>query len=343
MSGQREPRVPQSMEKAFRMSAEKPSAPTRAPRAERPVRPERSVRPERPVRPERVMPPVGGGHEDEPLKRRKPPKNHKPFRKLKLLVTIIVLGWFFGAGVLVGRGTAPVSFDIDDLRNQLVTAAAPISERIAQTRSDGGVDFYDSLGQEGADIHIADPRNYRPEYSVAPEGVGVTAPNDSNTAFIDESGEEAGAHDTFEGKTLTPQVKPKTDFDGYLALKQAGSQVQAPSSTQVSAPETARPTTATQTPAVEPNRVGSTVVAGGDVPKGSFSVQVAAVRGENEARAYLENLSKKGFSGRVEKTTVGEGVWYRVRVGVYQTRAKAEEDLQKLIKIGIKSPMIVTN
>lgn len=338
MSGQREPRAPQSMEKAFRMTAEKPKAPPHAPRAERPVRQERAVAP------------AALSYEDEPpQRRRKPPRQRKPFRKIKFLVTIIVLGWFFVMGVLVGRGTAPVSFDIDDLRNQLVTAAAPISERIAQTRNDGGVDFYDSLGQEGADIHIADPRNYRPEYSVAPEGASALAADDPNAVSIDEGGDlvDVGdeAHlDTFEGKTLTPQVKPKTDFDGYLALKQAGNQVaQATPQVQTTAPEAARPAVTTQTPPVEPNRGVSTVVAGGDVPKGSFSVQVAAVRGENEARAYLENLGRKGFSGRVEKTTVGEGVWYRVRVGVYQTRAQAEEDLQKLIKIGIKSPMIVTN
>lgn len=330
MSGQREPRAPQNMEKAFRMSAEKPAAPSRPPRT---------------ARQEPAVPP-GGGYTDEPPRGRKPSKQRKPFRKLKFFATIIVLGWFFVAGVLVGRGTMPVSFDIDDLRNQLVTAAAPISERIAQTRNDGGVDFYDSLSQEGADIHIADPRNYRPEYSVAPSGVPAGADEDPETPATDENdvladGSEI-APDAFEGKTLEPQVKPKTEFAGYLALKQADIQT-AQAQTQTVPPDRTQTITEPQTPATTSNQTPSPVVAGGDVPKGSFSVQAAAVRGENEARAFLENLSKKGFSGRVEKTTVGEGVWYRVRVGVYQTRAQAEEELQKLIKIGIKSPMIVTN
>lgn len=329
MSGQREPRAPQNMEKAFRMSAEKPAAPPRPPRA---VRQEPAA-------------PSGGGSADEAPRGRKPAKPRKPFRKLKFFATIVVLGWFFVAGILVGRGTMPVSFDIDDLRNQLVTAAAPISERIAQTRNDGGVDFYDSLGQEGADIHIADPRNYRPEYSVAPSGIDAAAVVDPEAPLADQEevladGAEASL-DTFAGKTLEPQVKPKTEFAGYLALKQADIQT-AQIQTQTP-PERPQAVTAPQTAPPVSNQTLSPVAAGGDVPKGSFSVQAAAVRGENEARAFLENLSKKGFSGRVEKTTVGEGVWYRVRVGVYQTRAQAEEDLQKLIKIGIKSPMIVTN
>lgn len=329
MSGQREPRAPHNTEKAFRMSADKPAA---APRPPRVVRQEPAALP-------------GGGYAAEAPRGRRPAKPRKPFRKLKFFATIVVLGWFFVAGILVGRGTMPVSFDIDDLRNQLVTAAAPISERIAQTRNDGGVDFYDSLGQEGADIYIADPRNYRPEYSVAPSGTDVFAGEASESPATGENevpadGPEAAA-DTFEGKTLEPQVKPKTDFAGYLALKQADAQT-AQIETQTP-PERPQVVTAPQTAAAASNQTPSPVVVGGDVPKGSFSVQAAAVRGENEARAFLENLSKKGFSGRVEKTTVGEGVWYRVRVGVYQTRAQAEEDLQKLIKIGIKSPMIVTN
>lgn len=340
MSGQREQRTLQSMEKAFRMTAAKPLESSRAPKAERPPRPSRPVRSE-------------SDYAEEPPRRQRKPKQRKPFRLVKLVFTIVVLAWFFIMGVLVGRGTAPVTFDIDGLRNQLVTASAVISERVAQIGggNDSTVDFYDSLGQEGADIHIADPRNYRPEYSVAPEGDSLATVTGDG---LPEGGEtpEAGVDDevllgdaAWDGKVLEPQVKPKTDFDGYLALKQAGNQVAtAQPQPQTQTPETVRQTTTPPT-ATDADRGGSTssVSGGGQAVKGTVSVQVAAVRGEAEAKAFLESLGKKGFSGRVEKTTVGEGVWYRVRVGVYQSRAQAEEDLQKLIKIGIKSPMIVTN
>lgn len=340
MSGQREKRAPQSMEKAFRMSATKPAAQARAVKAERPVRSSRPVMPE-------------SDYDEELPRRQRKVKQRKPFRLVKLVFTVVVLAWFFIMGVLVGRGTAPVTFDIDGLRNQLVTASAVISERVAQIGggSDGTVDFYDSLGREGADIHISDPRNYRPEYSVAPEGDSLTAgigdgpPEGGETPAAGVDDEVLLGDAAWDGKVLEPQVKPKTDFDGYVALKQAGSQVaaaQTPPQTQT--PEVVRPAAAQTPAATDAERGGSAVVSGGgQAVKGTFSVQVAAVRGEAEAKAFLESLGKKGFSGRVEKTTVGEGVWYRVRVGVYQSRAQAEEDLQKLIKIGIKSPMIVTN
>lgn len=337
MAGQR---PPQNMEKAFRMST--PEKPPRPPRAERPSRPagvSRAVMPE--------------SDYDEPVARRRAAKQRKPFRKLRLIVAVVIWGWFFTMGVLVGRGTAPVSFDIDNLRSQLVTASAAISERIAQIGGeDESVDFYDSLGQADTDIDISDPRNYRPEYSVAPTGetpdefVPVISDGDGADGTEPVLGTPDEVHiDDYEGKILAPQVKPKTEFDGYLALKQAGNQVAA-AQPQAQVPvQTQTPVRETPPAAQQPTSIATNANAnrGGDVPQGSFSVQVAAVRGEAEAKAFLQSLGQKGFSGRVEKTTVGSDVWYRVRVGVYQTRAQAEAELQKLIKIGIKSPMIVTN
>lgn len=334
MAGNKQQYEPQNMERAFRMSQGKAPRPPRAENASPPRR-QRAIMPE-------------NDYDESPLSRRRV-KQRKPFRLIRLIATVIVLGWFFTMGVLVGRGTTPVHFDIDNLRSQLVTASAVISERIAQIGGgDESVDFYDSLGQTGADINISDPRNYRPEYSVAPAGTST----DELVPTIIGDGEDGAevlttadeVHiDGFDGKTLEPKIPPKTEFAGYLALKQAGTQVAAAQPAQQ--PQAQTPPQATQQPqsaTANANR-GNQVADNGNVPQGSFSVQVAAVRGEAEAKNFLQNLAQKGFSGRVEKTTVGEGVWYRVRVGVYQTRAQAEEELQKLIKIGIKSPMIVTN
>lgn len=329
MSGQR---PPQNMERAFRMSVE-----------EQPKRPRPSDRPARAAHGGRAVMPENDYA--APKTKQQARKPRKPFRLLRFITTIVVLGWFFVMGVLVGRGTAPVSFEIDNLRSQLVTASAVISERIAQIGgNDETVDFYKSLGQTDTDINISDPRSYRPDYSVAPLGDNENETPETPVSDAAEGGEPVlgtpdELHiDDYEGKILAPLVKPKTEFDGYVALKQAGNQV-----AQVAQPQPPPPTTVRETPQAATPQPAVNANVNGGVPKGSFSVQVAAVRGENEARAFLQSLAQKGFSGRVEKTTVGSDIWYRVRVGVYQTRAQAEDELQKLIKIGIKSPMIVTN
>lgn len=314
MPGEREQRTPQNKSKAFRMSgAGEAPAKTRAPRKKDPAEP-------------------APDYDYEP--RRKP----KGYRLIKTVVVVAVLAWFFVMGILVGRGSAPVRFEIDGLRDQLVTASAAISERIAQIRGgESEVSFYDNLGTADADITISDPRSYRPEYSVAPAGTGEA--ESGETAADADAAEVVVAEEDYDGKTLEPKVKPKTEFSGYVALKQAGRE---PDAAQAQASPPMPPPERPQPPVREPER-GSTVVAGDDVPQGSFSVQVAALRNEADAKKFLQSLGQKGFSGRVEKTVVGEGVWYRIRIGVYKTRAAAEEDLQRLIKTGIKSPMIVTN
>lgn len=326
MPGEREQRAPKS-EKAFRMT-------TREGGTARPVVKEKAETKKKP-RPPKETPPAPERKPDGP----------RGYRAIKLAASIVVLACFFVLGVLVGRGSAPVSFDIDGLRNQLVTASSAISERIAQIKGgESEVSFYDDLGLADADITISDPRSYRPEYSVAPQGP-VAAEESAVTTEDGEGQEETiAAEETYDGKTLEPKVKPKTDFSGYLALQQPGaSGVQ----TRPAAQPQPQPAVQERQPPVQqqPERKpeSAAVVAGSEVPKGSFSVQVAALRNEADAKKFLQSLGQKGFSGRVEKTVVGEGTWYRIRIGVYKTRAQAEEDLQRLVKAGIKSPMIVTN
>ena len=70
------------------------------------------------------------------------------------VVVFIISAWMFVMGVMVGRGTAPVSFDIDQLKKTLESAQRTVQQKLPQIRprpeaaemkNKADLGFYDSL------------------------------------------------------------------------------------------------------------------------------------------------------------------------------------------------------
>lgn len=98
------------------------------------------------------------------------------------------------------------------------------------------------------------------------------------------------------------------------------------------APESAPPPTATET-APE-----SAVPSGG----GGFTVQVRSSPSETDARAFADALRSAGFDAYVVKADLGKrGVWYRVRVGRFESREAARASIGKLRGTGRVAEAIV--
>jgi cell division protein FtsN len=70
-----------------------------------------------------------------------------------LLLLVFVSGWMFFLGILVGRGTAPVKFDIDNLQRELAALKeADLKEQLRRVEVDSGsttmqrdLEFYEAL------------------------------------------------------------------------------------------------------------------------------------------------------------------------------------------------------
>jgi cell division septation protein DedD len=61
------------------------------------------------------------------------------------------------------------------------------------------------------------------------------------------------------------------------------------------------------------------------VPSSFFTVQVRATQSKDDAGHFLSKLKGEGFHAFVTEVDIeGKGHWYRVRVGKFDTRAKAE-------------------
>jgi cell division protein FtsN len=70
--------------------------------------------------------------------------------------------------------------------------------------------------------------------------------------------------------------------------------------------------------------------------KGRYEIQAGAYRERKKAEQMVQKISAPGFPARVVmKELAGRGTWYRVIVGGFENRAKAQEAADKLVaKVG---------
>jgi len=204
-------------------------------------------------------------------------------------VVFIISAWMFGMGVMVGRGTAPVSFDMDQLKRTLEALQksaqqAPRSgprPEATEMKSKTDLGFYDSL-----------PKN-REE----PEMPNLPKPPPAS------------------GKPEPPAQKPAESAAPPKAEKPAAA----------SAPAPAAPPPAPASAA----------------PGKPLTVQIAAVKSEEEARRLLEKLRQRGYAAYVEPIAIPDkGTWYRVRMGEFPSKEFARSTVDRLQKDGFKPDVV---
>jgi cell division protein FtsN len=221
-----------------------------------------------------------------------------------LAVLFIVCAWMFAVGVLVGRGTSPVKFDISELQRKLEIARGYIKEKEQgrpleepeSIKDKTDLDFYEALRDGRDDAKITD-------MAPAPVEKKVESPPDDRPPKPKK--------ESLKKKTISPK---KDQVEIYSA------------------------TGAPAKPA-EPSKIDSK----GDAKPGDkpYTIQVAAFKAAGDADKLVAELKQKGFSAyRAIGKVPGQGIWYRVRVGDYSTRAEAGDTFSKLQKAGIR-PMVV--
>jgi cell division septation protein DedD len=198
----------------------------------------------------------------------------------------------FGMGVMVGRETAPVRFDLDQLKKTLESLQraprepqknAPPAES-TEMKDKTKLDFYEVLpkNREDADVNLPKP------------------PPVPAAAKAQETPAQARAE-----KPPTVPVAPP-------------------------APKTEKPATA---PAPSPQAAAA--------PGQAFTVQVSAVKSEEEARRMVDRLRQRGYAAHVEATTMPDkSTWYRVRMGEFPTKESARGTVDRLQKDGFGSIVV---
>ncbi len=213
-----------------------------------------------------------------------------------LCLIFFICAWMFVLGVLVGRGSAPVHFDISALQKELADLRQAVikkDEKRYRIHPSSDVDkpdlgFYEKLKKKKDDSEKFTPRLPAAGNASIPEDVKPvksgalpeTEPIKAKTSLKSR---------TFKGETV--QNKPaKPEVVATSAQKQA---------------------------------------------MGQFIIQVAATKSSKEADKMTAALKAMGYQAyRVSASIPDKGIWHRVRVAGFQTRADGAAVLKRLKKDG---------
>jgi cell division protein FtsN len=210
-----------------------------------------------------------------------------------------VCAWMFFIGVLVGRGTAPIKFDIAGLQKKLEASREELKNK-EQQRAQGKsgivkdktkLDFYEALRDNREDTQIG-KKKLSPSISKKVEPLPAKKP----PLTIDGNAEK---------KIIENAEPPKT---GSTKLSQ-------------------------KPPIASKSKTGPSVK--------TYTIQAVSVKDARDADRLVAELKKKGFHAyRAIGKVPGQGIWYRVRIGDYKSRASARHTLNQLKKAGLK-PIVV--
>ena len=233
------------------------------------------------------------------------PKTYSVTRKglaLWCCVFLLVGGWLFLLGILVGRGLVPKPFELNAFERELETQRAE-EISIAQARLEQ--DAQEGLPTEP--LRIEDLRQPQVDTEVrAVRREGVIGP---------------------DGRRLKKRrVPPKPTPLG---------KAQRPDRSAGSASAAASTAPATAVKATGPSAKKAPTASGGVESalagmQAKFTLQVASVREQAAAARIVKSLKQAGHPAYQTTSTPGSnGIWYRVRVGAYKTRKAAEAALAK--------------
>jgi len=214
--------------------------------------------------------------------------------------------WTFFLGILVGRGTAPVRFDMKKLGQDLQTLRAQVQDQEAQQlehyskaiESKSDLDFYEALKASGDKVTV-DPNLARSP----PQPTAVTPPD------APESDDTGPAPDDVPIKRRMAGLQPK-------AAKAA---VRKPAPEQKASAAAAPPSSA-----------------------GAFTLQVASLRDATMADEMVARLQREGYQALQTAVTLpGKGRWFRVQVGRFADRQAARATIRALEAKGLQ-PILVS-
>ena len=211
---------------------------------------------------------------------------------LGLCLLFLISGWMFVLGVLVGRGTAPVNFDIQALQKELLALKESMVKQekrameidSAKTGAKSSLEFYEALKKKGKDEQIQIIEKKAPP-KASPKTPPTAPPPSPLTSQKRVSKSKVAPE---EKKTLPdlPDVKPSPS--GTLAV-------------QVASTKDAASAEALGKKLTQLGYAGFSTVA--EIPdKGTwYRVRVGPYRTKTEAEQVRRGLIKDQFEGLIVK------------------------------------------
>jgi len=214
-------------------------------------------------------------------------------------------------GVLVGRGTAPLKFDIAALEKKIGAPKQddlarpkkmPVQKEAASVKDKTELDFYEALEENKVDTEL--PALQKPkalerkiekpvQKSVSKKPQKTTPPKRAPAK-------------TDSQKAASPKSKPVATSQKKKSTKQKVAAV-------------------TKTHAAGP----------------IYTIQAASLKNAKDADQLVQKLKKSDYPAyRTIGKVPGKGIWFRVRIGEYKNKTEALGIMKKLKKDGYK-PILV--
>ena len=243
---------------------------------------------------------MGKKEKTTPKKKKSSPPLPRKGLALWIGLTLFACGWMFVLGILVGRETVPVRFDIEKLQNELAALKeAVVKKELDQFKiaADPDIDktkmgFYETLKKTGTDdalkFEVSKPiPNPLADQRTGPETKKTNLPKKIASEKRDKSPPKKAVSET--KKTAPPKKIAATPEKKTANLKKTA--------------ETHK----------------------------NFTIQIASLKDSAAADKMVAKLKKKGYPAyRSIGKIPDKGIWYRVRVGYYKNRVEAEDTVRRL-------------
>lgn len=228
-------------------------------------------------------------------------------------VLVLVGGWLFLLGILVGRGLVPQPFELNTFEQELETQR---SQEISLAQARLEQDAQEGLPAEP--LRIEDLRQPQVDTEVrAVPREGVTGPDGVR----------------LKKRRVPPKPTPlgKVERPHKTAPKAAAVSA-SPASGASAGKAASKPAKKAAADSVASALAGM---------KAKFTLQVASVREQAAAERIIKKLKQAGHAAYQTTSKPGSnGTWYRVRVGAYETRKAAEAALGAFKGSGYK-PIVI--
>lgn len=216
---------------------------------------------------------------------------------------LLISAWMFVLGILVGRGTVPVKFEINDLSRELEERKqAEIEEQAARLKADTrgaqsktDLEFYEELKKTEPPVPSASASS-RPKTEKPPAAV------------------------------VSRKISPSTRVE--KPAPKAASKTKHGPQPQKSSPR----------PAAGSGEAKATEK---ETAAQDLTIQAASFKTPEDADSVVKKLKAKGFSAyKAIAVLPGKGLWFRVRIGKFSSRKEAEPTMKRLEQEGFKPFLI---
>ncbi len=246
-------------------------------------------------------------------------KNKKPPQRIPKgasawMLFFVACGCMFFIGVLVGRNTMPVRFDMADLNEKLGRLQKSVlTEDAGAGEPESPIEqmpfeFYEKLRDEQLYTFSDDDemplRVIKPKFEKNPTSSATVA-----GALPEDRQHLAGVKDRKREAPAASGEKPVERPESRPVWQEA--------------------------PHEPPDQPADRV-------RGGYVIQVASLRSEESAEAVRDKFRARGYPAYTQQAVVeGQGRWSRVRIGPYKDKEQARDDIVRLQQAGVDAILLL--